>query len=1015
MTNKLICLMSLVAVLVVSTAPVAIAADPDLVGWWTFDETSGTTAADASGNGNDGTCQGDVSWVTGVMGNAWHGDGSGDYVQIPHTDSLNISDTVTVTVWVYQTREWNHQIISKAASDNGWGWNQSYGIQLAHANEANNNNVPAPYCVQFSGNPAKGNGVAGSTTVPLSEWVHIAATFDVDAAGNNAKVYFNGVLNGEGRIEEPLETNTADVLIGADSYGATRNHWQGMLDDVRIYSRALTEVEVQRVMRGMGAGLAGAPSPSDTASDVPTDVVLEWTAGEFAETHDVYLGTTFADVNEASRSDQRGVLVSQGHNISTYAPDRLQFGQTYYWRVDEVNAPPDSTIFKGGVWSFSTEPMGYPLVNENIAVTASSANKDTEGPENVINGSGLDANDVHSVVVTDMWRTSAADADPWIQFSFDRPYLLHEMNVWNYNSALEPDIGFGIKEAMVEYSLDGNEWATLDTVEFAQANGQEDNGVNETIAFNGAVAQYVRIAPVSNWGGILTQYGLSEVRFLYVPVRAREPEPEPGAGNMDPELMLKWRAGRQAATHQVYLSSDEAAVADGVAPVTQVSEPLYQTDPLLLGQTYYWRVDEVNEVEDPSIWGGNIWNFTIRDVVIVEDFEAYTDDMEAGEAIFQTWIDGLENGTGSFVGYEESNSGTFGEVAIVHGGLQAMPLFYDNTGATVESVATRTFAQARDWTQSGMRGLVLYVQGRAENTGGQLYVQINDMKVPYDGDPENLMRSSWNKWYVELDTLDAADLQEVTSLSVGVDGGGQGVVYVDDIQLTAEPRRLITPVDPGTANLAGHWEFDEGAGTTAVDSSGNGHDGTITGTQWAAGQIGGALSFDGVGDFVTVPPEAWSSIEDEVTVAFWAYGDPDLQPRNDVIFRASQDLAGGVVTVANIHLPFGNGNVYWDAGGNRISKNAAPSQYEGAWQHWVFTKNANTGEMRIYLNGGLWHSGTGMTGPMAGVAVFAIGANTLPPPELSYAGDIDDFRLYDRALSREEATWLAGHRIPFDE
>ena len=96
------------------------------------------------------------------------------------------------------------------------------------------------------------------------------------------------------------------------------------------------------------------PSPANGKSEVPQDVILSWRAGVYAETHNVYFGTDFEDVNQADISDPRGVLVGENLEFTAYdIPGLLEYGQTYYWRVDEVNAPPDSTIFRGDVWSFT--------------------------------------------------------------------------------------------------------------------------------------------------------------------------------------------------------------------------------------------------------------------------------------------------------------------------------------------------------------------------------------------------------------------------------------------------------------------------------------------------------------------------------------------------------------------------------------------------------------------------------------------------------------------------------------
>ncbi|HUV64717.1 MAG TPA: LamG domain-containing protein, partial [Sedimentisphaerales bacterium] len=162
------------------------------------------------------------------------------------------------------------------------------------------------------------------------------------------------------------------------------------------------------------------------------------------------------------------------------------------------------------------------------------------------------------------------------------------------------------------------------------------------------------------------------------------------------------------------------------------------------------------------------------------------------------------------------------------------------------------------------------------------------------------------------------------------------------------------------------------------------------------------------------------SIEKQVTIAFWAYGDAAAQPQAGFIFGAFQDPAVSDSRVASSHCPWSNGTVYFDTGGtapasgyDRISKAATPAVYEGSWQHWTFTKDADTGEQSIYLDGALWHSGSGMTRTMTGVTAFTIGCR----PDLAnyYVGMMDDFRLYDRALSPEEVAGLAGVTKPFDK
>ena len=461
--------------------------------------------------------------------------------------------------------------------------------------------------------------------------------------------------------------------------------------------------------------LATKPDPANGATDVSRDVVLSWTAGAFAETHDVYFGTSVADVNAAGRTNPLNVQAAQGQDANSYdPPGRLKFGRTYYWRVDEVNAPPDSTIAKGKVWSFTAEPSIYAV--RNIVATASSSDP-TKVPQNTINGKGL-TGDLHSTDEAAMWATQLGAALPaWIQYEFDKVYTLREMWVWNYNGMIEPWVGCGFKDVTVEYSSNGTDWTALGDSVFVRGSGQADYAHGTTVDFKDTAARYVRLTAKSKWGELMPQYGLSEVRFLYVPFQARQASPAPGQIGVPADVVLSWRPGREAASHKVYFSTDKQAVADGTALVGTVAESRY--DPgslgLVYGQRYYWKVTEVNEAESPSSWEGDIWDFTLTDYLVVDDFESYTDD--SPNRVFQTWLDGLGytepeevkgNGTGSTVG---NANAPFAERTVVHSGRQAMPMNYGNTVTPYYSEAERTWSTPQDWTGNGGDTLQLFFHG----------------------------------------------------------------------------------------------------------------------------------------------------------------------------------------------------------------------------------------------------------------------------------------------------------------
>jgi hypothetical protein len=269
-------------------------------------------------------------------------------------------------------------------------------------------------------------------------------------------------------------------------------------------------------------------------------------------------------------------------------------------------------------------------------------------------------------------------------------------------------------------------------------------------------------------------------------MQASNPEPSQDAVLDIREVSaLRWQAGQGAASHDVYFGTDADAVtaADRDAAEYQGNQPgtsFSVAGRLELGGEYAWRVDEVQA--DGTIPTGQTWRFTVYPHLLVDDFVSYDDDIDGGTAIFQTWIDGVENGTGSYVGYELSNNGTFGETSIVHSGTQSMPLQYDNTVAPGISETEYSLTAPRDWTVEGVTTLVIHFRGEAANTG-DLYVKINGMKVPYAGDPADIAGTRWIVWEIDLASV-GVDLTNVTTLTIGIEGGGTGIVYVDDIRVT---------------------------------------------------------------------------------------------------------------------------------------------------------------------------------------------------------------------------------------
>jgi serine/threonine protein kinase/Tol biopolymer transport system component/tetratricopeptide (TPR) repeat protein len=275
-------------------------------------------------------------------------------------------------------------------------------------------------------------------------------------------------------------------------------------------------------------------TPGPRASDVLCDVILSWISPSFAQTQDVYFGTSQEAVSSADRANPQGVLVSQGQTATTYDPEGfLEFSRTYYWRVDAVLVVTPSgvssdaltgtlptAIYQGPVLKFATAALTYPI--KNVAAKASSFQSGM-GPEKTADGSGLDKNDGHSTDPKDMWW-SLSIPPHWIQYEFDKVYTLHELWVWNFNHAIEPYMGFGAKSVKIEYSADGTAWTALAGVpEFARATGKAGYTANTTVSFGGVSAKFVKLTIEKGWG-TMPSTGLSEVRFFCIP-SASTPRP----------------------------------------------------------------------------------------------------------------------------------------------------------------------------------------------------------------------------------------------------------------------------------------------------------------------------------------------------------------------------------------------------------------------------------------------------------------------------------------------------------
>ncbi|RPJ37677.1 MAG: LamG domain-containing protein, partial [Planctomycetaceae bacterium] len=408
--------------------------------------------------------------------------------------------------------------------------------------------------------------------------------------------------------------------------------------------------------------------------------------------------------------------------------------------------------------------------------------------------------------------------------------------------------------------------------------------------------------------------------------------------------------------------------------------------------------------------------------IVVDDFESYTD--YSPNKIFQTWIDGWGyskdevfpnghegNGTGAQVGGFDA---PFAEQTIVHGGRQSMPMTYSNAAPLTRSETDRSFTEPQNWTLYGAGTLTLYFRGTLDNKG-QLYVKINSTKVPYNGDAGDIGTMVWQPWSIDLSAV-SGNMRSVTKLTIGVEGAeATGVLYIDDIRLYPKPPEASTGAEPNRANLVAYYTFDGNVN----DSSANGYHGVMNSEPaYVPGVRGQALQFDGVDDHVRVATQdRLNPKTGDFSVTCWAY----LDPQPGTSGTTNWDLA---VTKRE------NGSKGWYVGADRNQGTAT----QAGWKfmlgpstsalrvdtpfvlvpldEWVFVAavlDRAQNVHKISVDGGLtWATAKPPTLPITSTKDLTIGYD-LGPNNYWFHGNIDEVRIYDKALTNDEVAWIALH------
>jgi hypothetical protein len=369
----------------------------------------------------------------------------------------------------------------------------------------------------------------------------------------------------------------------------------------------------------ISGGQAGNPSPADSATDVSVDTDLSWTPGEYADTHDVYLGT---DVNAVADANQ-----SSDVDVNSYDPCGLDYTTTYYWAIDEVN---DTTTWPGDVWGFTTEAQQPPAQPSNPSPADSAVDVSITADLSWTAGAGADSHDVYFGTTSPgsfQGNQTATTFDTGTMSNNTTYYWrIDEINaggtttgtVWSFttiiaapgqannpspaDSAVDVDIdadlswtpGSGSTSSDVYFGTD----STPDSGEF-QGNQTATTYDPGTLA-NGAT-YYWRIDEV-NAAATTTGTVWSFTTIVAVPGQASSPSPADTATDVAIDADLSWTTGAGSTSSDVYFGTASPGTFQGNQTATTFDPGTMAND-----TTYYWRIDEINAGGTTT---GAVWSFT---------------------------------------------------------------------------------------------------------------------------------------------------------------------------------------------------------------------------------------------------------------------------------------------------------------------------------------------------------------------------------------------------------------------
>ncbi len=748
------------------------------------------------------------------------------------------------------------------------------------------------------------------------------------------------------------------------------------------------------------------------SQEILNDAQLSWTPGPYATEHDFYLGTDFNEVNEADiYSDV--YWVTQGVNDVNFLPSNgLAYDTVYYWRVDELSP---YGFAKGDVWSFKT--------NDNYPIEEFECYEDSYDLRDHWISNSDDT--VVKLAANIMEIAPNRPPLPVLYYDFEQGSgsTVYDQSGNGYNGTLNSSVwdSAGYEGNCLDF--DGNSYVSVPDSVFTGF------GESFTVSFwiNGDIQAQPQDPPAMPFG-TYTGVGKINIRCPYksgsvvFTVRDSTSSNQSSWDNSEPDDWEgRWNHYafiKDANTSEIRIYHNGELVADSSVTISTTGMNSFKIGASYDGdQNYKGKIDEFK-----------VWDQALNQQEILA-ISGYVQELK----------ERLHN-------YHDHSD-------------QAMELIYNNSSQS-QSKAKYTFSSAVDITRWDSKSLTLYFKGDHNNVPGDIFVGIEDSSGDYTkvyyGYPQALVKPAWSKswdeWNIEIENLTGIDVTSVNNIEIGVENAAgypaaQGAVLLDNLRLY--PQRCIPEHSSAgdinndcrvdffdlesitedwlkqgagfvsasgsePAGLVLSYQFDEGSGTVASDDLSNGYNAMVISngqpSAWDLNGLSGTcLYFNGNFNdaaVVSVPDGAFSNITgDQITVSLWFK--PDVNSTEPMVLFDSNNLN----LKEDIQMPWLKEGIYFTSNqDNLFSKDTLDSDYYGQWVHLAVVKNNSVGVQKIYINGEL--IGQSQSASTAGAVIdFVIGRafseNGVTEGGNAFRGRIDDFRVYDVALTHSEIVKLA--------